>query len=75
MLRNKRCGIGKVQVLNALRARIPTRQTQHVRAMPAGYKVPKQIHVVESVGRAENGKIDQVTLKQRLSSLKADKSG
>jgi acyl-coenzyme A synthetase/AMP-(fatty) acid ligase len=42
---------------------------RHVRATLAGYKVPKQIHILDSVGRGENGKIDQTALRQRLSSL------
>jgi 3-oxocholest-4-en-26-oate---CoA ligase len=43
----------------------------HLRTTLAGYKVPKQIHVLDSVGRGENGKIDHVALARRLSALGA----
>jgi acyl-CoA synthetase (AMP-forming)/AMP-acid ligase II len=47
----------------------PQELDTHLRTTLAGYKVPKQIHVLDSVGRGENGKIDQVALVRRLSAL------
>ncbi len=36
----------------------------HVRAHLAGYKVPRRIRVVESIGRAPNGKVDHARLRR-----------
>ncbi len=38
----------------------------------AGYKVPKQIHVVDSLDRGENGKIDVARLGERLLGMVGD---
>src|SRR5262249_62346896 len=35
---------------------------QHVRAQLAGFKTPKRVLVVESIGRAPNGKADYVAM-------------
>jgi acyl-CoA synthetase (AMP-forming)/AMP-acid ligase II len=37
----------------------------------AAYKVPRQIHIAESVGRSDNGKVDYPRLVRRLSELTA----
>jgi acyl-CoA synthetase (AMP-forming)/AMP-acid ligase II len=37
----------------------------------AAYKVPRQIHIAESVGRNDNGKVDYPRLVRRLSELTA----
>ncbi|MCU1394855.1 MAG: fatty-acid--CoA ligase [Ilumatobacteraceae bacterium] len=39
---------------------------EHVRATLAAYKVPKQIVVIESLGRAANGKLDYQALRRSL---------
>ena len=38
--------------------------TAHVKSTLAAYKAPKRIHVVESVNRAPNGKLDYLALKE-----------
>jgi acyl-CoA synthetase (AMP-forming)/AMP-acid ligase II len=47
----------------------PTELTQHLRRELAGYKVPKHIYLLESLGRGDNGKIDQLALTRRLAAL------
>jgi acyl-CoA synthetase (AMP-forming)/AMP-acid ligase II len=42
----------------------------HVKARLARYKAPKRIHVVDTIGRAVNGKLDY----QRLKALAAERS-
>jgi acyl-CoA synthetase (AMP-forming)/AMP-acid ligase II len=37
----------------------------------AGYKVPKRLHVVESIGRNDSGKIDYLELARRVSDLES----
>jgi fatty-acyl-CoA synthase len=39
--------------------------SEHVRAHLAGYKAPRELVVVESVGRAPNGKVDYKAVKER----------
>jgi fatty-acyl-CoA synthase len=38
---------------------------EHVRAQLAGYKAPRELVVVESIGRAPNGKVDYKAIKDR----------
>jgi fatty-acyl-CoA synthase len=37
--------------------------SEHVRASLAGYKAPRELVVVESIGRAPNGKVDYKAIK------------
>jgi len=39
--------------------------SEHVRAQLAGYKAPRELVVVESIGRAPNGKVDYKAIKER----------
>ena len=45
----------------------PTLQelSEHVRGELAAYKAPRELVVVETIGRAPNGKVDYKTLKER----------
>jgi len=38
---------------------------EHVRSQLAGYKAPRELVVVESIGRAPNGKVDYKAIKER----------
>ena len=42
---------------------------RELRQTLAGYKVPKQVHITESVGRDESGKVNQALLARRLAEL------
>ncbi|MDB5443327.1 MAG: CoA synthetase, long-chain fatty acid:CoA ligase, partial [Phenylobacterium sp.] len=39
--------------------------SEHVRANLAGYKAPRELVVVDSIGRAPNGKVDYKAIKDR----------
>jgi acyl-CoA synthetase (AMP-forming)/AMP-acid ligase II len=43
-----------------------------LRAELAGYKVPKQIHVLDSLGRNDSGKVNYAGLAQRLAQFSSD---
>jgi fatty-acyl-CoA synthase/long-chain acyl-CoA synthetase len=40
--------------------------TEHCRSLIAGYKVPKQIHLVETLPMTASGKIRKSVLRERL---------
>jgi acyl-CoA synthetase (AMP-forming)/AMP-acid ligase II len=46
----------------------------HLRQTLAGYKIPKEFHVLGSVERGDNGKIDLRALTRRLAELSAASS-
>ena len=50
----------------------PAALIAHVKSRLAGYKAPKQIFAVDSLGRGPNGKLDYRVLKARASGLAAD---
>ena len=58
----------KTQGLEALRTQI-----EGLRAKLAGYKLPRHIFVVPSVGRGPNGKLDHGMLRQHAIELVHDK--
>ena len=39
--------------------------SEHVRSQLAGYKAPRELVVVDSIGRAPNGKVDYTAIKDR----------
>ena len=39
--------------------------SEHVRGSLAGYKAPRELVVVDSIGRAPNGKVDYKAVKDR----------
>jgi acyl-CoA synthetase (AMP-forming)/AMP-acid ligase II len=49
----------------------PERLARKLRESLSGYKVPRQLHVVDSVGRSESGKIDYPALVDRMKLLDA----
>src|SRR5581483_257079 len=49
----------------------PAELRAHVRARLAGYKVPRRLAVTDSVGRAENGKLDYPAVRANLTALLA----
>ena len=50
----------------------PATLIAHVKSRLAGYKAPKQVFAVDSLGRGPNGKLDYRVLKARASDLAAD---
>ena len=45
--------------------------SEHVRRSLAGYKAPRDLVLVESIGRAPNGKVDYKAVKERAVSALA----